>query len=308
MSYQLKVSEPFSRGIKRIAAEEFGGALKGLQSGGDHSTVHDARKRFKKLRAVLRLVRSNLGRKGYREANVLLRDAGRELSALRDAQVLVETLEALAKRFPDEAYQQAFRRAGQMLRSRQQLAEVQGDVLTEEVAAKAKVATLEKRIAHWHIGNSWNAVGPNLGRVYERGLEAFKEAYRHPSDEGLHEWRKGVKDLWYHLRILNPLWPKVMKEFAAQASTLADLLGNEHDLAVLSQTLAAEPKAFGSAKEVKTVQGLIETRREEIRAEARLLGLRLYADKPKRFSKRFEAYWQAWQEGTKRRAKSKVLA
>lgn len=308
MPYQLKARETFSTGIKRIAAEELSGALRGLRggtAGGDGGTIHDTRKRFKKLRALLRLARNDLSRKRYREANILLRDAGRELSELRDAQVLVETLEALAKRFPDEVYQQAFEEVRKTLLSRQQLAEVQEDVLTDEVAAK--VVTLEDKTAHWRVGDTWDSVEPALGQAYERGLVGFKEAYRHPSDDTFHEWRKGVKDLWYHLRILNPLWPKVLNELAAQASTLADLLGNEHDFAVLSQTLAAEPEAFGSVKEVKRIQKLLETHREEIRAEARLLGLRLYADKPKRFTKRFGAYWQAWQEGTQRRAKSKAL-
>lgn len=298
MAYQLEDHETFSGGIKRVATEELDAALKGLQAGGDHGTVHDARKRFKKLRAILRLVRSDLGRKGYREANILLRDAGQGLSGLRDAQVLVETLEALTKHFPDEAHQQTFGEVHRTLRSRQQLAEAQGNVLTEEVAAK--VVILEDRIAHWHVGDNWDSVEPNLEQAYERGLEAFKNAYRHPSDEGFHEWRKGVKNLCYHLRILNPLWPEVMDEFAAQASRLADLLGDEHDLAVLSQTLATEPKAFGGAKEVEMILGLIEDRREEIRDEARFLGLRLYADKPKRFVKRFKSYWWAWQEGSGR--------
>lgn len=298
MSYQLKARETFSAGVKRIAAEELGEAIKGLRGGvaeGEGGTVHDVRKRFKKLRAVLRLVRSDLGGKGYREANALLRDAGRELSGLRDAQVLVKTLEALAEHFPDKAHQQAFVKARKTLRSRQQLAEAQEEVLASDVAAK--VATLEAQIDHWHIGDTWGSVEPNLSRAYGRGLEAFKNAYRRPSDESFHEWRKGVKDLWYHLRILNPLWPEVLDEFAAQASRLADLLGSEHDLAVLSQKLAAEPRAFGSAKQVEALLKLVDGRREEIRSDARLLGLRLYADKPKLFSKRFGAYWQTWQKG-----------
>ncbi len=83
---------------------------------------------------------------------------------------------------------------------------------------------------------------------------------------------------------------------AAQASTVADVLGNEHDLAVLSQTLAAEPKKFGRVKEVQAIQALSETRRHELRAEARLLGRRLYADKPQQFIRRFGAYWKAWQK------------
>ncbi|CAA9377618.1 MAG: hypothetical protein AVDCRST_MAG93-8939, partial [uncultured Chloroflexia bacterium] len=36
-----------------------------------------------------------------------------------------------------------------------------------------------------------------------------------------------------------------IQTLSEQASRLADLLGDEHDLAVLSQTLAAEPKVFG---------------------------------------------------------------
>lgn len=59
-----------------------------------------------------------------------------------------------------------------------------------------------------------------------------------------------------------------MKELTAQASTLADFLGNEHNLAVLSQMLATEPEMFGGAKEVKTIQEFIDTRREEISVEA----------------------------------------
>lgn len=307
MSYQLKVRETFSDGIKRIVAEELGGALDGLQSGlaaGDGSAVHETRKRFKKLRAVLRLVRGDLGKKGYREANILLRDAGRELSSLRDAQVLIETLEALAKRFPHGAYRPTFEEVCKALRSRQQLAQTYEKVSVDEVLAR--VAIFGEKVADWHIGDSWDSVVPNLDQVYERGLESFKKAYRNPSDEGFHEWRKAVKNLWYHLRILHPLWTKVIKEFTAQASTLADLLGDEHDLAVLSHTLAAEPKAFGSAKEVKMMRELIETHREEIRAKAWLLGLRLYADKPKRFTKRFEVYWRGWREEREKLVKSKV--
>lgn len=300
MPYQLEVSEVFSAGIKRIAMEELSGALKGLREldKNDSGAIHDARKRFKKTRAALRLVRSNLGRKPYRRANGLLRDAGRNLSRLRDAQVLGETLAALAKRFPEKSYQKAFGKVSQTLAARQQLATAEGQARAEEVAVK--VAALEAQVTQLPVGDNWSSVEPNLSRTYGRGRKASKSAYRHPSDESFHEWRKSVKDLWYHLRILNPLWPKVIKELAAQASTLADLLGDEHDLAVLAQTLAAEPKAFGSAGEVEVILGLIEGRREALRSDARLLGQRLYADKPTAFSDRFGAYWQTWRAGVER--------
>lgn len=102
--------------------------------------------------------------------------------------------------------------------------------------------------------------------------------------------------MWYHLHVLDPLWPGVITGLAAQAGRLADLLGAEHDLAVLAQTLAAEPKAFGGRKKVHALRELTERRRGELRIEAHLLGRRLYDDEPERFADRLGAYWRAWRE------------
>jgi CHAD domain-containing protein len=318
MPYQLKAHETFSEGIKRIVAEELASALKSLRGDAQddteddaHDTIHDARKRFKKLRAALRLVRSDLGEKRYRQLNALLRNAGRQLSELRDAEVLVTTLDALAEHSKDahdahatatdgKLRQKAFREARKTLLARQQRGVVHAGGLTAEVAKT--VAPLQNRIARRRLGNGWDAVSPNLRRGYARGRKAFAEAYRHPSDDSFHEWRKGVKELWYHLRILNPLWPEVMGELKAQAGKLADVLGAEHDLAVLSQTLSAAPGEFGDAAEVDALLARIEVRRNTLRNEARLLGGRLYADKPKGFSKRFKVYWQVWREEAQRKA------
>lgn len=300
MAYQLEVQETFSEGVKRILAEELGGALTGLrgEATGDatvhntaHNAVHDARKRFKKLRAALRLVKSDLGGKRYRQADVLFRDAGRALAGLRDAEVLLATLEALVAQVDAKAHRKTFNRARKVLSARQQLVAAQADVLTEGVAAK--VAAVQEQITSWPLGDAWRSAAPNVKDSYKQGLKTFGQAYRHPSDDSFHEWRKRVKDLWYQLRILNPLWPEVMVELAAQAGKLADLLGEEHDLAVLAQTLADDP-AFGAPAEVEGLLELIEGRRVALRTEAEALGRRLYADKPKVFVRRFGAYWQVW--------------
>ena len=54
-----------------------------------------------------------------------------------------------------------------------------------------------------------------------------------PTVPRLHEWRKRTKDLRYALELLEPLWPDVMEAFAAEVDDLADLLGEDHDLALL---------------------------------------------------------------------------
>jgi hypothetical protein len=81
--------------------------------------------------------------------------------------------------------------------------------------------------------------------------------------------------------MLSPLWPKVLKVAAKEAHRLTDLLGDDHDLAVLS-SLAPLP-ALGEA---------IAERREALRAEAKGLGRKLFAEKPGAFVRRLRAYWR----------------
>src|SRR6185437_12803282 len=57
--------------------------------------VHRARKRVGQARAALRTCRGNMDKKQYRRENRSLRDIGRALSELRDAKVLIDTLDGL---------------------------------------------------------------------------------------------------------------------------------------------------------------------------------------------------------------------
>ena len=55
------------------------------------------------MRAVLRLVRGQIGNKTYRAENRRFRDAARKLSDARDAGVLIGTLDSLLEHYPDDA-------------------------------------------------------------------------------------------------------------------------------------------------------------------------------------------------------------
>jgi CHAD domain-containing protein len=108
-----------------------------------------------------------------------------------------------------------------------------------------------------------------------------------PSVESLHEWRKRVKELWYHHTLLRPLWPPVMQAVGDEAHELADRLGDDHDLAMLAawvrEHAQAGPEFFDA----------VERRRAELEAEAMTLGARIYADKPKAYVRRLRGLWEA---------------
>src|SRR5438128_1471546 len=104
-TYRLKSKEKHKpeQGMRRIAvgrAQKASERLHEAQRSEDPSDcLHGVRKDLKKSRAVLRLLRHELGESRYRDENNVYRDAGRLLSHTRDAEVKVKTLESLCGRY-----------------------------------------------------------------------------------------------------------------------------------------------------------------------------------------------------------------
>jgi CHAD domain-containing protein len=296
MAFALKADESAAKGVKRLARKQIEGAVEGLtkRSGRQQEeAVHDARKRFKKVRALLRLVRPELGEKVYQRENVRFRDAARPLSEVRDARVLVEALDGLAERDGDG---KAFAPVRKALQARQRA--TRRRVLKEEQAPAQIAEAVEEarqRVKDWDIGHKgWAALAKGLKQVYKAGRDAFDAALAEPTDENLHEWRKQVKYLWHQLQVLGPTWPELMEGLSNQAHQLADHLGDDHDLAVLRELLAGEGAAWAAPGTLMKLLDLIDVRRGELRHAAAQLGQRLYADRPKAFLNRLHSYWQAW--------------
>ena len=96
-----------------------------------------------------------------------------------------------------------------------------------------------------------------------------------------------MKDLRYQQRLLRELWPDVVGAQAAAAQDLAELLGDDHDLAVLSEQIVRLVPLPPSAAEAAA---RIAPRRAELQQQASLAGRRIYAESPKRFGRRMRAY------------------
>lgn len=300
MSYRLTTKESLPDGIRRIAREQLDKAIAQLAhqtTDNQEEAIHDARKRFKKIRAVIRLVRSELGEAVYQQENSCFREVGRQLSEVRDAQVRINTLEALAQHFADTVEPDAFSSVRRALDAYSEA--TQHYVIQEESAVDTVLPQLEiarDRIATWSLKHHrWSVLKPNIDKTYGRGLKAFHAAYKDNTAENMHEWRKRVKYFWYDLRLLRPLWPDMMKAWAKQASTLADYLGDDHDLAVLRQFILSQPKRLQGNEQLEVLITLIDHRQAELQTAARFLGERLYAEKPKHLTRRLETYWDAWQ-------------
>ena len=274
-AYRLGRDEPLPDELRRVARGRVGHALDELRGGTESSSeeaVHEARKDMKKLRAVLRLARAELGDEVFRAENAAARDTARLLAGARDATVMLETLEALPVRRP------------RLRAALEQHAAAAGD--PDRDAAIAALERLDERIDDWPLErDDFAAIEPGLRRVYRQGRRAMRRSEAHPTVENLHEWRKREKDLWYHLRLLREARPDPMRAAAAEADALADRLGDDHDLAVL----------LGFARERGLADGIeeaVEERRATLQTEAFDAGSRLYDERAKDFAGRLRAWWE----------------
>jgi CHAD domain-containing protein len=248
------------------------------------AAVHNIRKELKRARAALRMLRGCMGVVEYRRDNALIRDAAGPLTPVRDAKVLVQTLAQLTPKkgaggkgfFPRlrRFLEEKRRRARQQLRPADVTAAAR--VLR---AIRARAAALpDSRLAASHPRG--------LKRTFKKGRSAFAEAKRQGTDESLHEWRKQTKYFANQLEMLLPLGSKLFDKSHRRAARLADCLGDDHDLAVLTEQICkhvvdAHPPASGV--EARRLIRTVKRRRKNLQRRAMRLGRRLYSGRAARY-------------------------
>lgn len=294
-AYRLLDGEPVAAGIKRIVRARIDDALTELggETGGDHAeAVHEARKDMKKIRSAIRLVRDELGDEIYNRENTHYRDVGRTLSGFRDAEVKVETLDRLIERF--EPGGERFARLQEQLEA--ELHRGRDDGSQEEAMGSAAESLRggRDRVESWPLrGDGWELIEPGLRRSYRRGRKRLRAVEEDPSVANLHEWRKRVKDLTYQLRLIREVEPALLGSLAEHAHLLSEHLGDDHDLALLREAAGERGAAFLEGGDQRLLFELIDRRRGELRFAATSLGERLYAQKPKTFTRGLEARWRS---------------
>jgi CHAD domain-containing protein len=175
--------------LQRVAAEELDAAVDRLGAVRvAPADVHDVRKRVKKLRGLLRLLRSGLP--VFARENAALRTAAAHLSAQRDADVRVATFDRIAG--PDGG-PEALAGAGAL---RAMLASPEGPVDADPVPfARAALALVRARSASWKLeGSDRDVLQDGLARTRRQARRAMAEAAANPTAHAMHEWRKRVKD------------------------------------------------------------------------------------------------------------------
>jgi CHAD domain-containing protein len=152
-----------------------------------------------------------------------------------------------------------------------------------------EVETLKHRISTWPLKNEefdiW-AIG--LKKTYKKGRQLCRLASNSDSSHDFHQWRKQVKYLWNQLVFLQKIWPPIIDSFTQQLSVLSSLLGDEHDLSVLRESMSNGYLQYQVTAELDT---LITSQIKELRIQSLALGKLIYAEKSSNFFARKSHYW-----------------
>jgi len=292
MRYRLQLDEPIADGVRRIGVGQIDRATNALAEADRDKGIHEARKCFKRIRALLDMSRPALSEQVYRRENRRFRDLGRALAGARDVHVMRQTLERLQQqRDLGEAGRAPAALRAWLDATRAAIIPAHGEMAT----AQARETLGEARAAFEALPVRADGLTPlaeGFRQIYAGGRKAMKHAYRTGvDDDAFHEWRKHVQRHWRHLQLMRSAWPETIAPRIALASELSDIIGLDHDIAVLIAFIRHNRAILGARGEVKALVQAAQDEQVGLRAAAHLRGQRLYDLPPRAMARMIEANW-----------------
>jgi len=288
----LRAGEPGGAEVIRVSDALLQYAIRRIEhpSRDREEDIHAVRTAIKRVRAILRLIRPAIGDTAFRQENRRLQKTARLLGSMRDAAIGLQTLRGLAMT------------AGQG-KNRIDVCIVH-DLFAKHAAmpqmvveAKTLRATLQALQAHRRrlrklriVAVDWEAIEKGIGKVCRACRRRMKRAQAGGDDDSFHRWRIRLKNLYYELQFLMPLLRKRMRSQVARLRKVQELIGDDHDIAVLKAVLQSTPERFGGGPAVKRVVRRLEERSRRLRRASQPLAKKILKEQPRRFLREIEPF------------------
>lgn len=284
MPFRIDPNHSFAEEVRRVGLELIDDAIAILkeQPNGPHEAVHDARKKFKRIRALYRFLQK--ADPDFRaQENARFRDIARSLASARDAAALVETITYLEKFSRSEGEREALASAHKTLAERRDTETHEtGDLPARIDAAisechKGREALASLSLAHGNKA-ALKLVKRTFARQRDKALDALSACHQDAREEHFHELRKSGQVYWMHLALLRKIWPSAMRAKKNEAKHLVQLLGHEHDLSVLTAFADREPDVFTGSETLALLLAAIIDRQQALREESLSLAGHVFAE------------------------------
>ena len=290
LDVSLHADEPLRTGLLRVVDCLIENAVNRIKwpSHDRGEDVHLVRVTVKRLRAILRLLRPVISKTAFERENIRLRTAARRLSASRDADVARQTLATLrsSKTREGDGVTVAFATFGN--NGEPDISKSMSQIGLDLERTRQSLHRL--RIS----GREWKAIEPGLREVYRQCRRRMRRALGQGDDDAFHKWRIRVKNLYYELQMLQPVWPDRLNKMVAGLAELQDKIGADHDLAVLKRSLQKSPDTFGGSESVEQILNALNNRRRKLKLITEPLGKTIFDQKSSGFVREMSGHWTDW--------------
>jgi CHAD domain-containing protein len=294
VAFRLKSGQTVSTEVRRIVLKQLDLATSELKSIGDPESdeaIHDARRRVKKIRAVIRLVRPVLDKES-RAVDPELRRISKLLAPVADGQGVIDTLNQLARRYRRVLPRKTVDRLRTDLFEREKRIDARAKAEHVLQEAKRTLRAHRNEVKRWRLSaEGFPAIAPGLRESVRRARRAMLVAWKHPTAAHHHAWRRWVKDHWFHVRLLEGPTGNHLMSVQRRLEALDGVLGEYHNLVLLREVLVGDSGL--SPREAVRCQVVVARYQRALRQHAQILGIRIYSEKPRRFVRRVRKLWQS---------------
>ncbi len=267
--------------VRRLLTGEIGRARESLALARENPSagVHETRKRFKRIRALLSLVRP-ADEDFYVIENARYRDLGRTLAPAREAAALVETVDRF--RAGDGEPNESLEALRETLAARVPQA---GDRRVGLAIDNALAWCDAGAAAAWRFDPDGDAdMGDVLASGAKRSLKQARNALtairRHGGAEDFHDLRKATKAHAAHLGLLGELWPEGASKRRKHCDALGEELGELNDIHVMRHLVMSSHDWPGGKSATATLLKLLDRRQKQIAHRAVHTARETFGDRP----------------------------
>lgn len=298
MSYRLDPAKPFAEEVRKLGNALLADAIAILSdtTGDRHEAIHEARKKFKRLRGLYRLIRP-LAPGFFKTENARLRDVARSLSGARDAAALVENINYLHQHARSAAEAEALDMARTALTQRRdRIYSEEGDLSGVINAAIAECEKALIAVQGLSLPDSRRSVAKGIARAWltngKKAALAQQECRKGEKAEAFHDLRKCCQTYRMYLALLRKIWPSAMLAKEKNASALAELLGHQNDLSVLAACADREPDIFGNGDTLARLLDAIINQQQKLEQTSLERSELVFRDRPDAESKTIKSLWK----------------
>lgn len=250
--------------------------------------IHDSRKRVKNLRAILKLIQSELNENKFKLLNNKLKALNKKSAVSRRAFVLLNIIDKML-------FESSNNVSVDLLKTLK-------DNMLEIIESSQPKYNINQILSSYHDTfvkidehlselkferKDFSAIRNGLALMYDEGKKFYKISARQQEVIILHELRKSAKDLYYVLEIFQKCWQPVIKPYNNQIKILTDYIGDLHDLHEFMLELNNPLlKNYKSAKD--NLKLIIDNQISSQKRQILILAEKIYAEKTNCFINRIE--------------------